>query len=69
MPLDIIKINNILYHRLLQKKEVAILFIILKTAVRVCHCEQSEAISQFYPEIATHPSGVRNDMFLFTFSF
>ena len=30
---------------------------------------QSEAISQFYPEIATHPSGVRNDMFLFTFSF
>ena len=26
-----------------------------------CHCERSEAISHFSAEIATHPSGTRND--------
>ncbi len=26
-----------------------------------CRCEQSEAISLFYDEIATNPSGSRND--------
>jgi len=29
--------------------------------IRSCHCERSEAISSFYNEITSHPSGVRND--------
>jgi len=29
--------------------------------IESCHCERSEAISHFSAEIATHPSGTRND--------
>jgi hypothetical protein len=32
-----------------------------RTAIESCHCERSEAISHCCTEIATHPTGARND--------